>query len=463
MIRQKEISCIELLSTFYNQILKYNPTINAVTDIFPLDELLKEAKKKDELINNGIIEGLLHGIPLTVKDVFSVIGLKTTIGNPLMRKHIAQENAVLINSLKKAGAIIIGKTNLPLFSMDWKSENSWFGRTLNPYDVQRSPGGSSGGSAAALASGFTPLELGSDAGGSIRVPAHYCGICGLRTSEGLLSNDGNMEVPGRPHGLKYITVPGPMARNVKDLDIMLKVFLNKDIVNNDLADGTPSECKPLNIAYSLVLGGVQIDVEYKKVIKSFLEKLKKQGHNIVEEQPQYNSEKALLAWATILGLDFRMAMPSIPFRGIIAAAFIYFRFKNKIWAKGTYNGASGNKNSYAKALEYKDEVGSNYDEFFMKYDIWLTPVAPDCAFKHQRTGKHFFTNKKKVPYTHAIGSFTFTTALPGHPICVIPIDNIKNKMPVGIQIHAKKGSDENLLQIAQILEKSTEGFKRPSL
>lgn len=460
MIRHQTITCTELLMAFHNNILEYNPKINAITDIFPLEVLLKEAQKKDNLIRDGIYEGALHGIPFTVKDVFNVAGLKSTLGNPLMRNYIPKEDAVLINSLKKAGAIIIGKTNLPLFSMDWKSENFWYGRTKNPYDLDRSPGGSSGGSAAALASGFTPAELGSDAGGSIRVPAHYCGVCGLRTTEGLLSNKGHMEVPGKPKGLRYITVPGPMARNVKDLEIMFKVLQNKDAIN-DISEETLSDDKPLRIAYSLQLGEVEIDEEYKKVISIFLERLKHEGHYLTEEQPQYNSDRAYLTWSTLLGFDFGIAMPSIPFKGIIAATFIFLKYADKLWAKGTFNGASGNIKAYAKALEYRDEICFSYEKFFSQHDIWLTPVSPDCAFIQQPTGKPFYINNKKVPYTHAIGSYTFTTALPGHPICVIPIGKIKNGMPVGIQLHAKKGSDERLLRTAQLLEKLTEGFQIP--
>lgn len=168
MVRQQTVSSQELLLFLHYPIVRNNPKINAIAGLLPLDVLLKEAQKKDDLVNKGIFEGPLHGIPITVKDVFNVVGLKSTVGNPLMRKYLPKEDAELIKRLKKAGAVIIGKTNPPLFSMDWKSENWWDGRTNNPYDLARSPGGSSGGSAAALGAGFTPVELGRDAGGSIR-------------------------------------------------------------------------------------------------------------------------------------------------------------------------------------------------------------------------------------------------------------------------------------------------------
>lgn len=458
MIREKEISSEALLHLFYEHIGQYNSQINAIVDLVPFDKLVLQAREKDALLHKGIYEGPLHGIPITVKDTFDVVGLKSTLGNPLMKNYVPGENAVLIDRLKKSGALIIGKTNLPMFSMDWKSENPWYGRTNNPYDLHRSPGGSSGGSAAALAAGFTPVELGSDAGGSIRVPAHFCGVCGLRPTEGLLDPKGHMAFPGKPKGLKYITVPGPLARNCKDLETMFNILADTEF---------GSDSKPvsgqLNIAYTLELGGIEIEEEYRELILYFLEKLMQSGHLLQKDQPVYDSNKAYKAWATIIGFDLNINMPAVPFKGLIAAGYIYAKFRDKLWAKGTYSSVSGNFTAYAHALNYKDEVARSFDGFLSTYDIWLTPVSPGAAFKHQPTGRAFLVNGKKIPYTQSMGSYTFTTALAGHPICVIPIGTLKNGMPVGIQIHARANADTRLLSIAQLLEQQTEGYKLPPL
>lgn len=174
LIKSRRISSEEVTKQFLEQIDKYNFTINAISDIRKLEDILEEARQKDKEIREGKPLGLLHGLPITVKDTYNVKGLISSNGNPQLKSNIAKSDAELIVRLKESGAIIIGKSNLALYALDWQSTNKWFGQTNNPYDLERVVGGSSGGSAAALASGFTPLELGTDTGGSIRVPAHFC-------------------------------------------------------------------------------------------------------------------------------------------------------------------------------------------------------------------------------------------------------------------------------------------------
>lgn len=203
-----------------------NPLINAVCDLRNKEEILKEALQKDEDVRLGRSLRILHGLPLTVKDSFLVKGLKNSNGDPLLRNYVAKEDAELIKRLKKEGAIIIGKTNIPLYCIDWQSTNFWNGQTNNPYDLSRVAGGSSGGSAVSVSSGFSPLELGADLGGSIRVPAHFNGICGLRPTENFLSNRGYLKVPNKPQGRRHMVTPGPFAKNVDDLMLMMQVLGN---------------------------------------------------------------------------------------------------------------------------------------------------------------------------------------------------------------------------------------------
>src|SRR5690554_985433 len=178
-----KMSSVDVVTAFLENIKRNNPTINAVFDLCNEQDILKEASEKDEEIKAGKKPGLLHGLPLTIKDSFLVKGLLNSNGNPFLRNFRADEDAALITRLKAEGAIIIGKTNVPLYCIDWQSTNFWNGQTNNPYDLSRVAGGSSGGAAASVAAGFSPLELGADAGGSIRVPAHFNGICGLRPTE----------------------------------------------------------------------------------------------------------------------------------------------------------------------------------------------------------------------------------------------------------------------------------------
>jgi len=180
-IKSKELSVLRVITSYLEHIEKLNPIVNAISDIRSTEDILSEAKEKDLQLKNGAKIGPLFGIPITIKESFLVKGLKTTNGDPMLRNYIANEDAELVKRLKKSGAIIIGMTNIALFSIDWQSTNFWNGQTNNPFDVSRVAGGSSGGSSVAVASNFSPLSLGADAGGSVRVPAHFCGICGFST------------------------------------------------------------------------------------------------------------------------------------------------------------------------------------------------------------------------------------------------------------------------------------------
>lgn len=460
LIRRRTVSCEFVLNSFYERISQYNKQINSVVDIFPYEALLEEARLKDHLLQRNEYEGPLHGIPMTIKDSFDVKGLISTLGNPLLKRNRPRQDAELVSRLKRNGAIILGKTNLPLFSMDWKSENWWYGRTLNPYDVTRTVGGSSGGSAAAVAARFSPVEIGSDAGGSIRVPAHFCGVCGFRPSEGVISNEGHMRIPHSKATLRYITVPGPIAKTVRDLEILYDILADGRIASNSV-DQQPSEASSLKIAFSMQLGGVEINESYKQQIESFLERLDTEGFQIFECRPDYDDREAYLSWATIIGLDMKKAMPGIPFKAFLASAFIRWRFRDKLWARGTYQAVSGNSKACQAAFVYKEKMTKAFNSFFDKYDAWITPVCPTEAFIHQPTGQPLPINNVKLDYTHSMGTYNFCTALPGHPICVIPIGKLENGLPVGIQIHAKKFSDKRLLSIARLIEKVISGHSIP--
>lgn len=467
LIRDKKISCVEVAKQFLNHIENYNETINAITDSVDYNDIITEARVKDQLLSDGVVLGPLHGLPITVKDTYNVEGLISSNGNPKLKDNIAVNDAELVKRLKKAGAIIIGKTNLALYALDWQSTNPWFGQTNNPYNLNHVAGGSSGGSAAALASGFTALELGTDAGGSIRVPAHFCGVCGIRTTESALSNRGNMVTLKTPRLARYLTSNGPMARNVDDLMLAMEVLWSNE---QEFSENPPVALKQnrykggkLNIAYSPTLDGLYLDAEYKEVYTSFLNKINQSKHELVQSKPSYSSNTLINLWGRIAGFDFAAAMKGMPFKGLISYLFIKSKYKDVQWAKGMRVGASSSANQYAKALQLKDDVSDVFIQFFKKYDVWITPVSIAPAFKHQKAGVPFNINGWKIPYTKAFIPFNFPSTISGHPIVVIPIGITKKGLPVGIQIHGQKWHDYKLLQIAKTLEKLTDGFEIPKM
>ena len=464
-IKSRKLSVTEVVTVFLAQIERHNSIINAIFDIRDKEDILEEAQEKDRLLNEGIVMQL-HGLPITIKDNLWVEGLKVSNGHPLYRNFVADKDAELVKRLKNAGVIIIGKTNVPLFSIDWQATNFWNGRTNNPFDISRVPGGSSGGAAAAVRAGFSPVELGGDQGGSIRVPSHFCGICGIRPTENALPNKGHLKFPNKPQGQRQVTVAGPLAKTVEDLILMMNVLW--DNVHYPLAEIPPISFKSsswdngkLNIAISESLNSVAIDQEYLTLFKNFVSELSTQGHSISNDCPIYDETQAYYTCGKITGYEFDINLPTLPLLKTLIYWFIRIRYNDKRWAKGISQGIGISAREYAETLDYKDHVANVYHSFFHKYDIWITPVAAIEAFKHRRTGKSFVINGNKVGYTDALASYTFTTALSGHPIVVIPIGMKKNGLPVGVQIHAKKWSDNRLLQIAKSFEKITNKTEMP--
>jgi len=467
-IKAKECSVVELVKAFLEQIKRHNPTINAIYELRKEEDILKEAAQKDAAIANGEALGALHGLPMTIKDSFAVKGMLSSNGDPFLKNNRATEDAALVKRLKDAGVIILGKTNIPLFCIDWQSTNTWNGQTNNPYDLNRVAGGSSGGAAAAVTAGFSTLELGSDAGGSIRVPAHFCGLCGLRPTENALPMRGHLKYPKQPDGNKHIVVAGPLAKNMADLQLMLSVLWNnKDYPLDEHApvplDYSSWDNKPLNIAVAKTINDTIVDQEYATIFQDFITKIQNQKHTIHYDYPVYNEAKAYQTCGEILGFENRMNAPQLPLTAWGMYAFIRLKYKDQAWAKSMRAGINLSAVDYAKAIDFKRSFLAIYQRFFEQYDLWITPVCAIEAFQHQRAGIPFMINNQKTPYTKAIGSFTFTTALSGHPILVIPIGRKKNGMPVGIQIHAPKWSDNRLVEIGKAFEKLVEGFKIPEL
>src|SRR6476646_1390172 len=225
MVRNREISPVELVESHLRQIRDCNPRLNAFVLVMA-EEALAAAKQAEAAVMRDDSLGLLHGVPVTVKDSFDVAGLPTMAGSTLREGHSAEADATSVARLRAAGAIILGKTNCPEFLMNYESDNFVTGRTNNPWDLDRTPGGSSGGEAAAIASGCSAGGLGSDGGGSIRVPAHFCGIAGLKPTPGRVPATGHFPSLGYPGGL--VGVAGPMARNAADLRLLFSVLAGYD-------------------------------------------------------------------------------------------------------------------------------------------------------------------------------------------------------------------------------------------
>ncbi len=467
-IKNREISVLQTVNAFLKRIEQVNPIVNAICELRKKEDILNDAREKDLLIQKGEIYGLLFGVPITIKDSIQVIGLKNSNGDPLLKNYVASEDAELVKRLKNEGAIIIGKTNTALYCMDWQSSNFWNGQTNNPYDLTRVAGGSSGGSAVAISSNLSALDLGADAGGSVRIPAHFNGICGLRPTENYLSNRGHVKAPNKPQGRRHIITPGPFAKNVSDLILMMEVLGDNakyrlpELPNIDF-NHSKWDKQPLNIAYSNTINETEVDNEYLGLFNNFISKIKKEPHDFKIDHPIYDEKKAYLECNKLIGFEVGVNFPKAPLLSTFTYSFFRLKYKDHLWAKGMALGLRLSNTKYAETIDYKDQFSEIYDAFLTTYDIWITPVCSMEAYKHQKAGKPFVINGKKTPYTKALASFVFTTGFSGHPIVVIPIGKKENGMPVGIQIHSRKWTDKKLLEIAKYFEGFTEGFVPPEI
>lgn len=467
LILERKISAIEVLEIHLKQIAKYNTKINAII-LLDEEQARQKAKAADQALANNEIWGPLHGVPFTVKDSYATKNLCSSFGNPLHKNYVPDFDATLVARIKDAGAILLGKTNLPDFSFDWQINKALFGRTSNPYNLDHIVGGSSGGSAAALASGFTPICLGSDIAGSLRVPAHCCGITTIRPTEQALSDFGHFKLPDQPKLGRHMVTCGPMARTVEDLKFIYPLLWGSDPNNWSIAPvelkNTPpvTTLKGLRIAYSTTLGNTPTCKDTKKAFDDFLGQLNSAGCELKEAQPKnFDVDYMQEIWGIICGAgDFRASLPRfIP--KLLPKLWLLSKFSRSKFTNTLIKGINSSRRDLMFALEKRDSLIQLANEFFSSYDIWLTPVGATPAFKHCKTGAVVPVDDKTLPYSDIFSPFNCPTAILANPIVVIPIAFSLQGLPIGIQIHGKRWQDWRLLEIAELMETITGGFKKP--
>ena len=271
-IRRGAVSATDVLDAQLAQIEKHNPALNAVITL-DADGARKQARAADKAVKRGDPLGPLHGVPFTLKDAHETAGMRTTVGFPPFADYVPAEDSVVVARLKAAGAILVGKTNAAMLLGDFQTGNPLFGRTNNPWDVERTPGGSSGGAAAALAAGMTPFEIGTDMQSSIRLPAHFCGVFGLKPTENRVSLEGGFPNPGGdPRTIHIMSCIGPMARNAEDLALLYRIIAGPDARDTDLqpvpVDDVPTlAVKDLRIAYAPTFPGFPVAADIRKAVE----------------------------------------------------------------------------------------------------------------------------------------------------------------------------------------------------
>ena len=470
LIQQRKVSSLEILEAHLERVKRYNPKINAVVTIKE-KEAREKAIQADQALDKGENWGPLHGVPMTVKDTWDVKGMRTTNGVHWLKKNISQQNAVVVQRLIDAGAIINGKTNLPFASYDWQCNNrGLYPRCNNPWDLTKVPGGSSGGGAAAVAAGFTPLELGSDVAGSIRYPAHCCGVFGLRITEGLLPYEGHGNIPRSPYTMKHLVSQGPLARYPEDLKLFLKLFTQGHGPQEQLLKHNQNQHIPIakaRIAWTGDFGEDKICSETRQVLNRCLDTCKNTGTQVEEVEPPFPLEDAQQIWGIIQGFEYNAATPYLMrtklSQWLIRLLGLPLLFGRGAFSRSVGKGATSSIPDYFEALYQREKIIKKLQEFFMKYDFWITPVAVSSAFTHCRTGAKVDVEGETRPYSSLASLYNCTTAAGAHPIAVLPAGLTRDGLPIGLQIHGRHYHDFQVVDFATQLARKIPQIGSPNL
>lgn len=478
-IRRGLFSSVEVLEAHLRQVAKHNPRLNALVTI---DEegARRRAQEADEALARGELWGPLHGVPVTLKDAWETAGMRTTCGSMRLKDHLPQADSTVAARLKAAGAILYAKSNLPEMAMDVQTDNDLFGRTHNPWDPSRTPGGSTGGGAAALAAGLSALEVGSDLGGSIRIPAHFCGVFGLKATHQRLSMAGHIPpLPGgRPGGLLGSMVSaGPLARSAADLRLALTLLAGPDRRSVDLP---PVPCageeeKPWSeyrIAWADELGA-PVCQEARTAIAHLVSDLEKLGSQVVYARPDlFGLQDLLETYGELLGAGLASAGFKPPLPGFLLKLLAG---SVKGMGRGYLTGMGATLADYVRFTERQTMAVQLVERFFLgdggrrgdggrPVDAWIIPVTCTPAFAHrafksqsERSSATLDVDGLPVDFFTAVQGCCVPFNITGSPAVVIPIGLTAAGLPIGAQIVGPRWSEMRLLALAEKISREVSG------
>ena len=453
-IRQKNISPLELVEAHLARIETLNPKLNAFVQV-DAERARCEARRAKEALKQNQFLGPLHGVPVTIKSSIEVAGLFCEAGTRLRAGYVAERDAPLVRRLRDAGAIILGTSNSPELLMAWETDNLLYGRTNNPWDLSRTPGGSSGGEAAAIAACCSAGGVGSDGGGSIRVPAHFSGICGLKPTPGRIPASGHFPISVGPFAL--LGVVGPMARTVDGLKLLFEVMQGPD-------DGDPSfapvpvcwpakdELRKIRIAYFEDDGRTPVTPETRAAVRTAADALKRAGFEVRPFRPE-GLELARQLWWKFFGVAGGMLLGPMMEGHEQELSPILREFSGWVRAEQPHTAET-----LLDTWIQRDVVRTRVFEQMRDFPVLLCPVAAIPAFRHgERSWKIEGTT---VNYLDA-WSYCEWFNLLGMPGAVVPAGQSREGLPIGVQIVAKPWEEELTLSVAEVIERECGGWKMP--
>lgn len=469
----RTVTSRELLELFLARIARLNPSLNAVV-VLDADSARQRADAADQARLRGEIWGPLHGLPMTIKDTYAVAGMVCAAGAPQFRDHKPGAHAWAVQRLVDAGAIVFGKTNVPYMASDIQSYNAVYGSTNNPWNAASTPGGSSGGAATALATGMTPLELGSDVGGSIRIPAHFCGVFGHKTSHGCISLQGH--IPGPPGTLAEpdLAVAGPMARSAKDLALMLDVLTaapshlqagwkmqwpqpsHQNLKDYKILLWADDRYCPVDDATRAAFSLLQLQLTQAG---AHVDRANPQGLGLAQVVPLYFSRLGSVVSGTHTALQ----------RGVMGLLAPVLRHAWRWlgappYAHAFFQGCSQSHCAWQSQTERVLALRAQFLKTFDQYDVVLMPNAMTAAFAHDHSSP---ISRRKLtvdglmrPYSDMF-CWIAPATLFGLPATTAPMGLNAQGMPLGVQIVGGPYQDTNTIHFAGLLEALLGGFSRP--
>ncbi|MGH6853944.1 MAG: amidase [Aestuariivirga sp.] len=466
LLKSRKISARELLNLCLDQYARHNAALNAVV-VTDLDRARRDAAAADKRLRAGTSRLPFDGVPMTAKESFDWTGTPSTWGVPQLRDNIAASNAVALKRLTGAGAIIYGKTNVPLHLADWQSFNDIYGTTSNPWDVTRAPGGSSGGSAAALASGMSALEIGSDIGASIRNPAHYCGVYGHKPTWGV--------VPNRGHHLPGIVMPsdiavaGPLARSARDLGVMMKLLAGSDGLEErglriKLPSAKQTSFKEFRVAVMLSDPVSEIDQPVQDLIARLAKFLERRVRKLsMTARPEFSTREAMDVFIALLRSATSRRQTEDEFKQNAATVAGFTSADDSYYAKMLKAYVLPHR-SWLIVNERRHHMRLLWDRFFEDWDVLLCPAAASAAFPHDHAGERhertILVNGRQVPATDQLfwAGYSGCFLLPS---TVAPLGVTPQGLPSGVQIVTRQYGDHASIRFAELIEREYARFVPP--
>lgn len=446
-IASQQITSVQVVTAFLDRINRLNPKLNAVVHL-TAESALKHARNADVDIKNGNNKGPLHGVPITIKDSLDTTDAITTWGTKGRADVRPGADATCVARLRQAGAILMGKTNTPEFTLSFETDNLVYGRTNNPYDLARTPGGSSGGAAAIIAAGGSPLDIGTDTAGSIRLPAHFCGITGIKPTSGRVPCTGNaLPTSGL---LAPLTQPGPMARYVDDLIYTLPIIAGPDLVDQgtvaaSLGDPDDVDVSQLRFGFHTDNGIMTATPEIVETVDSTVQILKDRGFKVDSARPT-GIEMSGLILSRLFAADGGSAVEALLDDCRTSEPSPYITDFLKI-----AEGPQMDNREFAQLIVMWDNYRSSMLSYFEEYDVLICPVNANTAIPHGSTDD--------------TSGYTYTSAynLAGWPGVVIRAGTTDTNLPIGIQILSEPWREDISLAVARWLEDQLGDFPQPAL